>query len=402
MYCLTVSIPFANASWSPEERVLESTYQHPVENGLVSTTWGALTKIKVVNKKSKEKKPYIDGIVYNTLFQSGGQKYRYYPNQASTIPTPLIVLNSGLFSSHKDLLVNGLARKLVQLGHSVVVFANPLSSDYLKNQPTFNIVNIKKQAQINYDAIKELVKFLKKRGDISGEVHLSGISYGALLSTIIYALDSRTEEPFISSISGFSPPLDLLDSINNVDKLIKDSKNSFMADMGSFEPKKLFKLYKTARRLKKLGKEDAVVKERDIKRAKALFAQFSFKNSLIRSLKTVQKTYELVIVPETKKERKVWRKNLSFGETLAVVSPKHHQKFSESKDDNLAYWVEEAIKNGRTDIRLVLTKDDPINGEIPEALIESPIVMVLEDGGHYGFNPLLWFDQLVTEMYTIR
>lgn len=395
-------MPVANAIWSPEERAFESTYEHPVENGLISTSWGALSKVQFINKESKEKKAYLEGIVRNSLFKSGGQKYRYYFNETSIAGTPLMIINAGLFSSHKDLLVTSLAKRYVQLGYSVVIFANPLSADYLKNQPTFNIINIKKQAEINYVAIQALVKFLKKRGDITEEVHLTGVSYGALLSTVIYALDSREENPFITSTSGFSPPLDIFDTNHNLDKLINESKDSFMADMGSFEPKKLFKLYKTARRLKKLGKEGAVVKERDIKRARALFAQYSFKNSLIRSLKVVQKTHGLSIIPEKKQERKAWKKDLSFSQMLIQVSPKFHQRFSESLEDNLAFWVEEAIKNGRTNIRLILTKDDPINGQIPESLIKSPHVMILEDGGHYGYNPLLWFDQLLNEMYTIK
>ena len=94
-------------------------------------------------------------------------------------------------------------------------------------------------------------------------------------------------------------------------------------------------------------------------------------------------------------------KNLSFAEAFHIVDEVAFDNFKNSQERKISYWIKKAIQKGRDNIRILSSDDDMINTKVDTDLIDTPYLLTIPHGGHFGYRQMAWFDELLIRSLTL-
>ena len=66
----------------------------------------------------------------------------------------------------------------------------------------------------------------------------------------------------------------------------------------------------------------------------------------------------------------------------------------EVRKSYLSIGLKRLLKKGRDNIRVLTSLDDMINDEVDPELVNSPHMLIIPNGGHFGYRQMPWFDKL--------
>lgn len=374
--------------WSAQNLNLVKSYEHPINDGAVSSIWGNMMPIidsKLSHKRSvtmrerRVKMPYFKKGYLNLI--------EAWPIDDFYSKKPFIIFNPGVFGPLRGEQTTEFARRFAELGYHVIAFANPLEKDFVTLHSNFEVGNVYMQSKAIYEASRAMILEYKRAGRVEGKVRWVGISYGAFLTSILANLDANHPKPLgTKDITLLSPPFVLTESISLLDQLIISSR----AQGYEHSAISMARGFWTILWLKGLSPLQAIDTGLSAQ-AKGILGEFVFKAGMANALIELDKLTGQVNVPRRKRERREWRDGLLFSEIFERYSPKFSVKFKSSSDNHLASWVGR-LRGKNIQVRILSAKDDFINKSVPQQKFQRGQLIALPTGGHFGYRSLDWFD----------
>lgn len=377
--------------WSTQAIKLGHEYQHPIHDGAVSSIWGNLMPMVSAKLGGHNGITIRSRYIRSRHFKSGHIEFiESWPEDLVYQRLPVVIFNPGVFSPLWGDQTTDMIKRLSELGYRVIAFANPLDKDFVTLNPNFEVGNIYLQAQAIYEATQAIIGDYRRGGLMKGDPRFVGVSYGTFLTTLIAALDLKANNPIgVRDVTLFSPPFVLTESIGLLDKLIINTrKNGF--ELSSW---RVLKGIWRILWLRGLSRREATDSRLSIE-ARGILGEMVFRSGMARALKELDKLTGKVGVPKKRKARRQWRDSLLFSEIFSKYSPEFASSFTGSSGEQLTTWLDQ-LRAHDIPIRVLSSKDDFINAQIPVESFGEDEIIVLEAGGHYGYRSLDWFSDLV-------
>lgn len=304
----------------------------------------------------------------------------------------------GTFSKVFSQMTKDFHLRLVRIGYRVISFENIFYYKAIKREPLFNLFNIEIQAKAYLDAVQKIHLKLFKQGKVNDQVTLIGQSYGGFLASAMFSLDDEVSEGqdsvfFNGGLHVYSPPFDFSKSIEIFDKMLFKAKKD--KGFGS-----LTKYLLTYMELGKID-DEAEITESLRKKALPLFIDYGFRIYIDDALESINDLKGGKLLPKARKERAEFLKNLSFAEAFHIVDEVAFDNFKNSQERKISYWIKKAIQKGRDNIRILSSDDDMINTKVDTDLIDTPYLLTIPHGGHFGYRQMAWFDELLIRSLTL-
>ena len=375
----------------PYERELLKSYNPSITDPYILSIKSQISKVKYklpIKKNNKIRKHFIS----TSHFKAGKIPYLLGEEKGDKQRRPLLVFIPGSFSKLFSTITKNFHKRFIRLGYKVFSFENFLCDCLISRGPEFSFFDARAQGKAYYEAIKNIHSDLYEKGKVSDEVILFGQSYGGFLGSVIYALDSKKDKPlFNKGLHVYSPPFDFTRAFEKLDNLLYEAqKDKTFGNIPSY--------LLTALQIKNIDKE-AEITERLREKSLGVFADYGFKSYLKKMLIAYHEDVNRLEIPETLSRKKEFYEKLTFQKAFSLIDLEGLKNFRSSQERKLSYWIFQAIKNGQDDIRILSAEDDVINDSIDSKLIETPYLMVLPTGGHFGYKRLLWFDKLLIKVY---
>ena len=392
LYCLFYFKPAFASGWHPEERKLLKTYHPPITDPIITSIKSNIAKIQFdrpVKEANKIRKHYIQ----TPHFKNGKIPYLLGEESGDQQKRPLLVYLGGSFSKLFSPITKNFHKRFIRLGYKVVSFENFICDCSVKRSPQFPFFDFKFQGMVYYEAIKEIHSDLLKKGKITDDIVLLGQSYGGFLGSIIFALDSEQKIPlFNRGLQAYSPPFDFVGTFEKLDHLLKEAKkDETFGNVPSY--------LMTAIQINRV-EEDKDVTQRLKEKSLGVFIDFGLKKKLERTLIAFNDRVKSIELPEEIVARKRFLKELTFEEGLSLIDSKGYENLKLSQERYLSHWIFKAIENGQSNIRVLSSADDVINGALNPKLLNTNHLMLLPSGGHLGYKRLMWFDRLLIKVHS--
>jgi hypothetical protein len=387
--------------WDSEIRTHATTYFNPHKDQFLSTIMGVCSfewpwkkKYGIYRDRDFQDKDLVDRIPIKQVF-SYKRKQQVDPKaqtKESNKPltekdmkkidvAPLVIFLPGMFNEVDDSQNKRFMLSLSKRGHHVAVLPNPLSVDYITAKPNYKPGDYLKEAKTLYRAIKRIVLSYKMRGILKqDQVQLLGVSYGALMSSIITVLDSNDANIINGGTTLISPPLNFKKALERLDSYIEDTSDKFS---GMYWSGKLYKFLRVC--------FSSGFKKRD-EWAKGMTIYSGFQEYLVNSIKAWRKVNGLK--EDLPYQNPKWERTFKFEHYLDWYASDVKAKL-DLPEAELQYWVNQARTNGKP-VRVLAAVDDWLN--VPEEWQDfyEDQVIILPNGGHYGFRKLQWFEKFLT------
>jgi len=389
-----------SAEWSAEALKFSESYSHPYTDGFASTLSGVC---EAPDRKEKdfvapvEIREYQDNRLKNGPFPV---KLVLLQQDGAPKKAPLFIYIPGAFSN----LDNGQPRRWMdeatKMGYHGLTVPNPWGTDFQKLYPEAPVGDIVNEADILYTGIRKAVQELIEEDLVDQSmIRISGVSYGSFLTAMLAAKDASHEEPIgFYDASIYSAPFNLGRTLDRLDALIEESKDPFNGiDLVSL----LIRYKRFCAREKQSD-----LSEYHLETAKGLSVYQGFHEELVTSVLVYDKVRDLNSIPDrfwgslSSKYRK-WKREFNFAKYFDVYSPEVKTLLTSHKGD-LFHWIEMAREHGFSNFRIFNADDDFLN----ELSVWNPLVtqnpktlILVPDGGHYGFRHLEWFATLFQKAY---
>ena len=115
-----------------------------------------------------------------------------------------------------------LGRNIFQQGHNTIQFSNPWGAQIIDVSYNYQPGDFETEATAMYQAIKRSLIYMKGFGLQVKTIRVIGISYGAFVSSILSYYDASSEYPFLKDFTLISPPYQMGDSLELLDKGMDD------------------------------------------------------------------------------------------------------------------------------------------------------------------------------------
>lgn len=374
--------------WAPEVIAHSKSYKHPFEDTFASTLEGVCNTFNLdyddMNIRLEDWKGYSKNLETGWLPVKIGIQT---DSEGRIIKAPLFFYIPGAFSNLDDKQNRQWMHSLTQQGYHTVVFPNPWGTDFIARKPKSPIGYITTEAQIIYDAMRFVYQKAQVEGMLSGPVRVAGVSYGGFLSTMVTVLDAEHNKPIINlDTTAVAPPYDMGITMDHLDSALDDMREDF-AEIGLAA-----KAWKFARfcRLK----DESEMKPIHYHDAKGLVAYSGFHDTLTDSVILYDKIRAIDAIPDRDKGKKSdqfknWRKNFNYGQYFDTYAP-GARKMMKDQFGKLMHWVDRAKAGNGAKIRLITADDDFLNN-IGAFDQEVKKMILLKDGGHYGYRGNEWF-----------
>lgn len=385
--------------WDNEIRNHAQTYFNPHKDQFLSTIMGVCSfewpwkkKFGIYRKRDFQDKDLADRIPVTQVF-SYKQKLKVDPKLHESMRplskremdkvqvAPLVIFLPGMFNEIDDSQNKRFMLSLSKRGHHVATLPNPLSTDYINAKPNYKPGEFLKEARTLYRAIKRIVLSYQRRGILkNNQVQILGISYGALMSSIITVLDANDANIINAGTTLISPPLNFRKALERLDSYIDDTSDKYAGMYWSG------KLYKFLRVCFSNGFE-----KRD-EWAKGMTIYSGFQEYLVNSIKAWR------VVNGLKQDQPYqnphWEKTFKFAHYLDWYAPEVKDML-ELPEAELHHWVDQASQYGKP-VRILAAVDDWLNTPEEWQDFYDNQVIILPNGGHYGFRKLPWFEKFLT------
>jgi len=388
------------AGWNGAALDFQRRYDFEVGDGYLSTVWGSCHSPNPSWNKMVTKVTNWN-VVSDDLF------YRTLPTKMALLrddrgrvkKAPVIFFIPGAFTNLDEKMPKHFVDRFTRLGYHTFVVPNPWGTQYVSRKPRTITGHIEAEANVLYGVFKRAHEYLVSKGYTNGEFHIAGVSYGAFLSAMISGIAASDPERTLSfkSTTIISPPLNLGESLNNLDSVLDET-----VDYTSMWFPRLAKKYLSICRVDvddvgKYSKKDAM----------GLAASQGFHVNLINSLRLYDKLWDLDSIPgnfwgKLSRKYRSWRKSMSFSRYFRVYN-KAAGKLADGPKGEITYWIEMARENSDTNIQVLMAQDDFLNSNRAKGLIESKLLsdelIELPTGGHFGFRALPWFDHFLEKAF---
>ena len=377
--------------WTEEERNHADSFTSKIKDPFIITLKTYSEDPAFVlpkNRKTKIRKHFVS----SSYFKDGKIPYLLGEVKGDKETRPLAIFIPGTFSKLFSQITKDFHLRLVRLGYRVVSFENLFYHDAIKRGPLFNLFNTEKQAKVYFDAAQRIHTKLLDEGKVNNQVTLLGQSYGGFLASVMFnqetaQLSKKKAHFFNGGLHIYSPPFNFARSIELFDEILLEAKKN--KTFGSF-PKYVLTHFE----INKIDYEFEISEDLR-RRALPLFVDYGFKTYMEKTLEAIEKVRVKNILPKMKKEKKEFFKNLSFGEAFSLMDTEAFNHFKRSEEKLLVYWIKKAIQKGRDNIRILTSLDDMINDEVDPELVNSPHMLIIPNGGHFGYRQMPWFDKLL-------
>ena len=319
-------------------------------------------------------------------------------------PAPLVVILPGLSMSAKDPEVRLWASTLFKAGNTVLIFDSPYRSNFNEATQLGVTCNVEAEARVCADLIQCFVNNSRAKGKIT-RVGLFGASYGGILALNLNRVATIEHDKYpltFDRVLVFSPPVSLKTATAQLDRYQAErQQNGYSVD-----------LFQEMQGLKPVPK-GAPMPFTDEQMRAAL--GYYFHEQLMPTVLFNNSNYKLnLLEQETGREHEV----LSDSELSTVASTWTYARYI--NEMVVPYWqkqgrltsvddlwrmgsVENLLSSANTNVRVVLTEDDPLND--PEELralkvrYPSPLLTVQPCGGHLGYIGCKWALERMTNLF---
>lgn len=387
LFVCLVTIGSANP-WNSAVIDHTKSYKHPFEDTFASTLEGVCNTFSLdyddMNIRLEDWKGYTKHLESGWL----PVKIGIQTDEDDRIrKAPLFFYIPGAFSNLDDKQNRQWMHSLTQQGYHTVVFPNPWGTDFISRKPKNPIGYVNTEAQVIYDAMRFVYQKALIEGMLSGPVRVAGVSYGGFLTAMVTALDAEHPQPIINhDATAVAPPYDMGITMDHLDSALDDMREDF-AEIGFAS-----KAWKFARfcRLK----DESQMKPVHYHDAKGLVAYSGFHDTLTDSVILYDKIRAINAIPDRdlgKKsdEFKTWRKNFNYKQYFDVYAPEA-RRMMKAEIGKLMHWVNRAKAGNGAKIRLITADDDFLNN-IGAFDAQAGKMILLKDGGHYGYRGNEWF-----------
>ena len=294
---------------------------------------------------------------------------------------PLVIFLPGMFNDLDDSENRRFMLSLSKRGHHVATLPNPLSTDYITAKPNYKPGEFFKEARTLYRAIKRIVLSYKMRGILKdNQVQIVGVSYGSLLSSIITVLDANDANILTAGTTLISPPLNFRESLKRIDYYIDETSENFA---GMFWTGKLYKFLRVC--------FSSGFDRRD-EWAKGMTIYSGFQEYLVNTIKMWLRVQG--IKKDLPYQNPHWERTFKFEHYLDWYAPEV-KALLDSPMAELKHWVNQA-RELQKPIRILAAMDDWLNSPEEWEDFYQDQVIILPNGGHYGFRKLEWFEKFLT------
>lgn len=387
--------------WSFESIQLGNIYQPMIRDPYLSTvfdscrTVGKLGYLQLRSAVKKTNGPYCaypEIVRYSNAGLRGSLKTRLYLQRKRTtnqvIQAPLMVLLNGLGGGLNDITAKLVGATLANLGYHVLMIPNPFSSDYLSVKPRATAGSYLEEGRVILEIVESCVtslttthglSFSLSRGRNANKlIHMTGISYGAFLASVVIGLDSIFSRPLITGVSSLIGAIIKVKTAHqNLDRLLDENLTKWLGPKRAIA-KTLYGIlnravYKTFNNYPELEVQD--------QRVYANFQQ-------ITALK--------------KRDR---RTTLRFVYSTEAFYDDESKILYNAETDEIDYWLNIANANGNQRFRLVTAKGDFINqnscwSKVKRLSVRDKNLILIDSQGHLDFCGSTWFQQFLRSAYT--
>lgn len=387
----------ALAGWNEEALRWQDDYDFKMDDGFLSTVWGSCHSPNPSYNR-------IDARVHNWNVVSNELYFRTLPTKMALVEdnrgrvkkAPVMLFVPGAFSNLNEKMPKHFMDRFTRLGYHTIVVPNPWGTDYISRKPRTITGHIEAEAGVLFTVLKRVKEYMDDMNYSNGDIHVSGVSYGAFLSAMLGGMAAE-EGIELKSVTMISPPLKLGKSLDHLDYILDETVN-----YTTMWIPKLLKKYVSLCRVDSDG-----VGNYSHKDAMGLAAAQGFHTELIESLRLYDRLWNLDTIPQnfwsrlTGKYRN-WRKTMSFGKYFRLYNRGASEIIDGPRGDIL-YWINRARSNPETEIQMLLASDDFLNDERMIKSLETELsheeLIELPRGGHFGFRALDWFDDFLERAF---
>jgi hypothetical protein len=378
------------SSWKTKVFDSTSEFDFPFDNGHMATLQGSCHKPKYKKRELPGKRvTYKISISEFSKKEIKIQGVLQRDEKKNFIKAPVAFYIPGAFSNIDISQTRRFMHDLGNMGYHVLVFPNPWGTDFIKTRVNKPIGDVHFEGQAMFSLIKRAYGILNEMDITTDKSRLIGVSYGGFVTSVVSALNIEENNPLrLVDSTIISPPLLLPKTLNNLDKLVEDNRETIHLN--------LISLYSRYLKYCKL-ENDFHASEKELQQVEGLVIRGGFYDSLIGSVGKYNKIFKLKLIPDffygvlSKKYRR-WKKSFNFQSYFDEFAPKNLDVLK-SQYGSLYYWKNRAASAGYDNFRVLLAQNDFLNN--PEDIISTPDTMVLHTGGHYGFRHLKWFDKFL-------
>lgn len=386
-----------------EDKSKELITQYPlkIKNGFVSSLWGTINEPSVSLKTgSILEKPVAKMInwkgksdYFKTGFLKG--KFLYWKKSENNKARPLYIIIPGSFSNLSTPQTKRYAHTLFKKGYNVIMLPNPLSIDYLSNNPKFMLGNIFKESESIIEAVENWLNSSEAKLIKISSINIVGTSYGGFVASIITGSKSKWKslhkKTFIISAPRYlSKSMELLEG-----HIIKGLKN-----VSSYKLVEFYKMISKAAMIYIGGPNKNFLDKNVLSEVQSFVVMHGFQRLFIESLEyghrvLGKKTYGLLAEIDNSDSYLKLKKTIRFSD----YSKKYLRDVKtrlEGEDGDLLTWVKNK-ESSTVEVRILTTRDDWVNSE--NAWPNSKAIMILPRGGHFGFRGGIWFDKLMNMFF---
>ena len=417
LICFFSTFSMIFPGWNEQVREYADTYSTPYKDGYLASL-AATCKMKKIS--------YDDMLVPVEKWKIFSQKMEkgfinvdvglQVDPDHRVIKAPLAIYIPGSFVNLNEKQSNRWMDSLTRLGYHTAVFPNPFSLDFLKQIPLTRFGTLTDEAQILYEAIRNLHDLLRRRQVLNGSVRLIGVSSGGFFSSVITALDAEHPNPVITTDTTImAPGFHMGRGMDRLDHLVDTHRNPY-------QEMSLVRMLIKLRRICRL-EDPSNPPQQILEDGRGLVTFAGFYEELVDSVTRYDEIHSFGKVPGGGKALRRWRDQFKFSAYYDQFNPSG-KKLIYSEAGHLYHWIARAYKAGFPSVRILTTTDDFFNdpgvwGSMEEnpltkdldhryGLMQDPALweriqqdlIVLEDGGHYGFRTNPWFEGFIQAAFS--
>ena len=383
------------ASWSDAIHEHASVYSHPYEDPFLSSLRGACRTLGT--GYSNMSVPIHNWDAQTPMLHTGSfpTKVGLQTNEHGfAVKAPILVYIPGSFTNLSASQAKRWMWEHTRRGYHVVIVPNPWGTEFINRKPKQPIGNVEAEAATLYDGIRNIISKIKDLGADNGKIRLSGVSSGGYLAAIMMALDAEHQNPlFNMGANTYSVPYNIYDSILALDGMIDE----VAPDFDELSYVSLVRKYKDLCSLE----HPSDLEDQHLRDSKILVTMVAFHREIIRSVNVYDKIAETNKIPDRSwgvisSKYREWKRNFRFRTYFENFAP-DVEKLLQSEKGQIFYWINRAELAGSPGVNILTTDDDFLNA--PGIWPKARNIVILKDGGHYGFRHLDWFTSFIDKAY---
>ncbi len=384
-----------SARWSDAIHKHVSAYSHPYEDPFLSSLRGACRTLGT--DYSNMSVPVHNWEAQTTKLHSGSfpTKVALQTNEHGfAVKAPILVYIPGSFTNLSASQAKRWMWEHTSRNYHVIIVPNPWGTEFINRKPKQPIGNVEAEAATLYEGVRNIISKIKDLGADNGKIRLSGVSSGGYLAAVMMALDAENKNPlFNMSANTYSVPYNIYDSILALDGMIDEVSPEY----ANLSYASLIRKYKGLCGLKHPND----IEDQHLRDSKILVTMVAFHREIIRSVNLYDKIAGTNKIPDRgwgviSSKYREWKRNFRFRTYFENFAP-DVKKLLQSEKGRIFYWINRAGQAGSPGVNILTTDDDFLN--TPGIWPKAKNIVILKDGGHYGFRHLEWFSSFIDKAY---